>query len=67
MILSACLMLEHLEEIERSRRIRKAIGAVIAEGKVKCYDMMKLVGGPGVIAKGASTTHEMTDAVIAQL
>ncbi len=67
MLLSACLMLEHLEEIETSRRIRNAITAVIAEGKVKCYDMMKLVGGPDVLAKGAATTHEMTDAVIAKL
>ena len=67
MLLSACLMLEHLDEIEKAKRIRNAIGAVIAEGKVKCYDMMKLVGGPDVLAKGAATTHEMTDAVIAKL
>ncbi len=67
MFLSACLMLEHLEEIEKSNRIRKAIGAVIAEGKVKCYDMMKLVGGPDVLSKGAATTLEMTDAVIEKL
>ena len=67
MFLSACLMLEHLEEIEKSQKIRKAIGAVIAEGKVKCYDMMKLVGGPDVIAKGAATTEEMTNAVIKKL
>ncbi len=67
MLLSACLMLEHLDEIEKSRRIRKAIGAVIAEGKVMCYDMMKLVGDPDVLAKGAATTHEMTDAVIEKL
>ncbi len=67
MFLSACLMLEHLDETEKAQRIRNAIGAVIAEGKVKCYDMMKLVGGPDVITKGAATTHEMTDAVIAKL
>jgi len=67
MLLSACLMLEHLEEIEIALRIRKAIGTVIAEGKIKCYDMMKLIGGPDVFAKGAATTHEMTDAVIAKL
>jgi 3-isopropylmalate dehydrogenase len=67
MFLSACLMLEHLEEIEKSRKIREAIGTVVAEGNVKCYDMMKLVGGPDVFEKGAATTEEMTDAVIAKL
>jgi len=67
MLLSACLMLEHLKDIKTSQRIRNAITAVIAEGKVKSYDMMKLVGGPDVLAKGAATTHEMTDAVIAKL
>ena len=67
MILSACLMLEHLEEIDKAQRIRQAVGAVIAEGKVKCYDMKKLVGGPDVIDKGAATTHERTDAIIARL
>lgn len=67
MILSACLMLEHLGDKEKSGKIRKAIGAVIAEGKVKSYDMMKLVGGPDVLAKGAASTHEMTNAIIAKL
>ncbi len=29
--------------------------------------MLRLPGGPDVIAKGAATTTEMTDAVIAEL
>ncbi|NOR54510.1 MAG: isocitrate/isopropylmalate dehydrogenase family protein, partial [Candidatus Aminicenantes bacterium] len=42
MILTACLMLEHLDETEMAKKIRNAIGDVIAEGKVRTYDMMRL-------------------------
>ena len=67
MILSACLMLEYLDEIEKGKRIRDAVAAVIAEQKVCTYDMLRLVGGPDVFSKGAATTYEMTDAIIAKL
>jgi isocitrate dehydrogenase (NAD+) len=67
MILSACMMLDHLGEAEMSARIRVAIGTVIEEGKARCYDMLRLAGGPGVSGRGAATTREMTDAVIEQL
>jgi len=67
MVLSSCLMLEHLGEDGYASRIRSAIGAVIAEGKVRTYDMLRLVGGPDVIAKGAASTQEMTDAIIEKL
>lgn len=67
MILSACLMLEYLDETEKAKRIRHAIGAVIAEQNVRTYDMLRLVGGPDVISKGAATTQEMTDAIITKL
>lgn len=67
MILSACLMLEYLDETEKAKRIRHAIGAVIAEKNVRTYDMLRLVGGPDVISKGAATTQEMTDAIITKL
>jgi isocitrate dehydrogenase (NAD+) len=67
MILSACLMLEHLGEDAHASRIRNAIAAVIAEGKVRTYDMLRLVGGPDVIAKGAASTAKMTDAIIEKL
>jgi 3-isopropylmalate dehydrogenase len=67
MILSACLMLDHIDEKDKADQIRRAIEEVIAEEKVKTYDMMKLVGGPDVIAKGAATTFEMTDAIIEKL
>jgi len=67
MILSACLMLEYLGEDEKAKRIRKAIGDVINEGKVRTYDMLKLTGGPDVIDKGAASTQQMTDAIIEKL
>jgi isocitrate dehydrogenase (NAD+) len=67
MILSACLMLDYLNETEKSDRIRAAIAAVVAEGKVRTYDMLRLVGGAGVVAKGAASTESMTNAIIERL
>jgi 3-isopropylmalate dehydrogenase len=64
MIGSACMMLDYLGEDEKASRIRKAVARVIAEGRVRTYDMMKLTGRPGVIEKGAASTREMTNAVI---
>ena len=67
MFLSACMMLDHIGEKETADKIRKAISNVIEEGKAKTYDMMKIRGGADVFEKGACTTEEMTDAVIARL
>ncbi len=67
MILSACMMLDHLGENDKATRIRKAIAAVVAEGRVRTYDMLRLPGGPDVFAKGAASTTQMTDAIIARL
>ena len=67
MIMSACMMLDHIGETEISQRIQRAIADVIAEGKTSSYDMLKMPGGPDVIAKGAATTDQLTDAVIAKL
>jgi len=67
MFLSACMMLDHIGEKETADKIRKAIAEVIEEGKAKTYDMMKIRGGADVFEKGACTTEEMTDAVIAKL
>jgi len=64
MILSACMMLDHLNENDKAKKIRQAIAKVIAEGKVKTYDMLKLKGGPDVFTKGACTTQQMTDEII---
>ena len=67
MFLSACMMLDYVDETEKAARIRKAIGAVIQEGQVRCYDMMKLTGSPEVISQGAASTEQMSDAIIARL
>jgi isocitrate dehydrogenase (NAD+) len=67
MILSACMMLDHIGETEKAENIRKAIALIVKEGKVKTYDMMKLKGGPDVFSKGACTTQQMTDAIISKL
>lgn len=67
MIESACMMLDHLEEKEIAARIRKAVAAVIENGSVKTYDMMKLPGRPDVIRHGAASTIQMADAIIEQL
>lgn len=67
MILSACMMLDHIDEQERAERIRSAIGRVILEGKVRTYDMLRLTGGPEVLSQGAASTTEMTDAIIDRL
>jgi isocitrate dehydrogenase (NAD+) len=67
MIMSACMMLDHIGEIEKAARIRKAIAKVVEEGKVRAYDMQKLRGCQEVLDKGAASTSDMTDAVIAAL
>ena len=67
MHLSACMMLDHIGERAMAEKIRGAIGAVIQEGKVRTYDMMRLTGGPKVFEKGACTTQQMTDAIIKKL
>lgn len=67
MIESACMMLDYIDENDISAKIRKAVAEVVAEGKVRTYDMMKMTGSPDVISKGAASTHQMADAIIAKL
>ncbi len=67
MILSAAMMLDHLGEKDTARRVRSAIAAVVAEGKVRTYDMMRIPGGARSLAQGAASTTQMTDAIIAKL
>ena len=67
MILSAVMMLDFIGEQEKANRIRKAIARVVEEGKVRTYDMLRLAGNQEVLSKGAASTDQMTDAVIAKL
>lgn len=55
-LLAARMMLEYLGEEEKAAALEAAIAAVIAEGKVRTYDM-----------GGASSTLEMAEAVAARM
>ena len=55
-ILAAKMMLDWLGEADMAARLEGAVAAVIAEGKVRTYDM-----------GGTSTTMEMADAVAAKV
>ena len=67
MILSACMMLDHIGEATTATRIRNAVEKVIAEGRVRTYDMLKLRGCPEALQQGAASTTEMADAIITAL
>ncbi len=67
MIESACMMLDFIGENDRAKRIRKAMADVVSEGKVRTYDMLKMTGRADVIEKGAASTTQMADAIIAKL
>ncbi len=67
MILSAAMMLDYLKEYDMAERVRDAVAEVVAEGKVRSYDMLKLKGGPDVLKKGAASTPQITDAIIDHL
>lgn len=67
MIESSCMMLDYIGEKILSSQIRKAIAGVIEEGRVRTYDMMKMLGRPEAIQNGAASTFEMTEAIIEKL
>jgi isocitrate dehydrogenase (NAD+) len=56
LVLAGCMLLEHLGQADRGRRIRRALEAVIREGKTVTKDL-----------GGTASTDEFTDAVIARL
>jgi isocitrate dehydrogenase (NAD+) len=66
-ILSAAMLLDHVGEAGKAKRVRDAVAAVVREGKVRTYDMLRLTGGPKVIQQGAASTIQMTDAILGQL
>jgi len=67
MILSAAMMLDHMNESEKATRIRAAVSSVVIEGRVRTYDMMRIPGGSKSIRQGAATTQQMTEAIIEAL
>ena len=67
MFLAAVMLLEHVGEIEKAKFMRDAIAKVVLDGEVRTYDMMRIPGGSDAIARGAASTTEMTDAVLASI
>ena len=67
MVLSAVMLLEHVGETDKARRVHDAIAAVVKEGKVRTYDMMRIPGGAKSIQQGAASTTQMTDAILSHL
>ena len=67
MVESACMMLDFIDEQEIAKNIRKAVADVVLDGKVKTYDMAKMTGKADVVEKGATSTIEMANAIIAKL
>ena len=67
MVLTTCMMLDHIGETDTATQIRSAVEAVVAEGKVRTYDMMRLTGRQEVLEQGACATTQMTDAIIGRL
>ena len=56
LVLAACMLLEHIGERDRAKRIRTALETTIREGKTVTRDL-----------GGTASTDEFTDAVIAKL
>ncbi len=67
MILSACMMLDHIGETEKAAKIRNVIDKVMEEGKVRTYDMLKLRGSPEALKQGSASTNEVTNEIIKHL
>lgn len=66
-ILAAKMMLDHLGDADRARRVEAAVASVVRAGRVRTYDMAGLRAAPDAVARGAATTRQMGDAVIAAL
>ena len=66
-MLAAALLAEHAGEPLPAERIRAAIARVVAEGRVRTYDMLRLPATRDAIAQGAASTREMADAILARL
>ncbi len=67
MILAGAMLLDHVGQHDKARRVQEAVAAVVEEGEIRCYDMMRLPGSPEALSRGAASTGRMTDAIIAKL
>ena len=62
LILSAVMMLRHINEIEAADRLEKAVASVIKEGKDVTYDLKQNKDDPSAVG-----TKEMADAIIKRI
>ena len=62
LILSAVMMLRHINEIEAADRLEKAVASVIKEGKYVTYDLKPSRDDPTAVG-----TKEMADAIIKKI
>jgi len=67
MVESACMMLDFIDEQDIASKIRKAVADVVAEGKIRTYDMAKMRGKADVVENGAASTSQMANAIIEKL
>jgi 3-isopropylmalate dehydrogenase len=67
MVLSAAMLLDHAGEETKAKRVRDAVAAVVRNGEVRTFDMLRMTGRQDAISKGAATTTQMTDAILAEL
>jgi isocitrate dehydrogenase (NAD+) len=56
LVLAACMMLEHIGDVDRAKRIRRALEQTIRDGTTVTRDL-----------GGQASTEQFTDAVIAKL
>jgi len=66
-ILTGALLAERAGARAAASRVRRAVGAVVAAGKVRTYDMLGLPSREDVLARGASPTRRMTEAILKEL
>jgi len=66
-ILAGALLAEHCGAPDVATRIREAIATVVAQGRVRTYDMLRMRAGPEVLTRGAAGTRQMADAIVAKL
>lgn len=67
MIESACMMLNFIDENSIAKKISTAVAEVVAEGRIRTIDMMKMSDSHDAIEKSVASTRQMTDAIINKL
>lgn len=66
-VLAGAMLAEHVGQHDCAARVRQAVAAVVAEGRVRTYDMLGLRGADDVAAQGAATTRQLGDALVRSL